>query len=240
MYHRYPASIVKEARKLRSLGKTYKEIRNHLGTTIPKSTLSVWCKNIPLSIHQIDRINNLNLINLAKARLIATTANKIKRGKFLEEIEKVNAPISRAINNSETAKIALAMLCLGEASKFNILTRSAFHLGSSDSRIITIFLALLKKCFNFEMEKIRCTVQCRADQDVGALEKFWIDITGIPKRLFYKAQIDPRTKGKPTKKIDYKGVLRIDYFDSKVQLELESLSHLIYNLLRKDGPVVYR
>jgi hypothetical protein len=238
--NKYSNNTIKEAHKLRSLGKTYSEIRNNLSIIIPKSTLSIWCKNITLSSPQIERINKLNLANLAKARLTAATTNKIKRKKLLEEIETINTPISKTISSPKIAKIALAMLCLGEASKYNILTRSAFHLGSSDPRIITIFLALLKKCFNFELEKIRCTVQCRADQNIEVLEKFWMDITEVPKRLFYKAQIDPRTKGKPTKKKYYKGVLRIDYFDTKVQLELESLSHLIYNLLRKDGPVVYR
>ena len=125
------------------------------------------------------------------------------------------------------------MLCLGEASKYNPKTRPAFTLGNSDARIITIFLELLKQCFRFDIEKIRCTVQCRADQDTKALETFWMDVTGIPKRLFYKPHIDPRTKGKPTKKPNYKGVLRIDYFDSKVQHDLESLANLIYNILAK-------
>ena len=232
--------MVGKVRKLRSSGKTYKEIRDYLNTKIPKSTLSVWCRSISLSSQDIDRINRLNLMNLAKARSVAMAANKIKRENFFKEIEKVNIPISKKINNVEVAKIALSMLCLGEASKYNVLTRSAFHLGSSDPRIIIIFLALLNRCFNFDLEKIRCTVQCRADQNTEALENYWMSLTGIPKRLFYKAQIDQRTKGKPTKKMDYRGVLRVDYFDSKVQLELESLSHLIYNLLRKDGPVVYR
>ncbi len=34
----------------------------------------------------------------------------------------------------------------------------------------------------------------------------------------------------------YKGVLVIDYFDTKVQLELEFLADLVYNQLSK-GPV---
>jgi hypothetical protein len=240
MHNKYPANIIEGVCMLRSQGKTYAEIRAYLRIEVPKSTLSAWCKKIPLSSSQIDRINMLNLANLAKARLVAMTANKIKREDFMKGIKKLNTPISKKIYNPEAAKIALAMLCLGEASKYNILTRSAFHLGSSDPRIITIFLALLKKCFNFELEKVRCTVQCRADQNIEALERFWMNISGVPKRLFYKAQIDPRTIGKPTKKKDYKGVLRVDYFDTKVQLELESLSDLIYNLLSKDGPVVYR
>ena len=81
-------------------------------------------------------------------------------------------------------------------------------------------------------------MQCRADQDVIALEEFWINATKIPKRLFYKSRIDPRTYGKPTLKSNYKGVLRIDYFDTKVRIELESLANLIYNQLAVKGPVV--
>lgn len=129
------------------------------------------------------------------------------------------------------------MLCLGEARKYNSKT-SSFYLGSSDPKIIIIFLAFLKICFDFKLEKVRCTVQCRADQNIEELEKYWMGITKIPKSLFYKAQIDPRTIGKPTKKIDYKGVLRVNYLDTKVQLELESLSKLLYNKLQlKHGPV---
>ena len=129
------------------------------------------------------------------------------------------------------------MLCLGEASKYKS-KNTAFNLGSSDQRIIIIFISLLKTCFDFKLEKIRCTVQCRADQNVESLEKYWIGITGIPKRLFYKAQIDPRTINKLTKNKDYKGVLRVNYLDTRVQLELESLSQLIYNKLQlRHGPV---
>ena len=84
------------------------------------------------------------------------------------------------MQNREIAKIALAMLCLGEASK----TRGSFSLGSTDPRIITLFIELLKKCFTFDLEKIRCTVQCRADQNIELLETYWLNITKIPKKLF--------------------------------------------------------
>jgi hypothetical protein len=64
-------------------------------------------------------------------------------------------------------------------------------------------------------------------------------VTKVPKKLFYKTQIDPRTIGKPTRKIGYKGVLRVDYFDTKVQLDLESLADLVYNQLQSmNGPEV--
>lgn len=233
---RHSNSIIKEAQRLRSLGKTYGEIRNSLKVRLPKSTLSYWCKNSHLPSNYSERISKLNIDNLNKARLIATEINKIKREEFLKMLNYKNSPVVKEIYNANTGKIALAMLCLGEASKYTSKS-SAFSLGSSDPRIIIIFLELLKRCFDFNLEKIRCTVQCRADQNVEELKLFWMETTKIPERLFYKAQIDPRTKGKPTKKKNYKGVLRVDYFDTKVQLELESLANLMYNVLIK-GPVV--
>jgi hypothetical protein len=53
----------------------------------------------------------------------------------------------------------------------------------------------------------------------------------VPFGQFYKTRIDARSIGKPTKKVGYKGVLKVDYMDTKVQLELESLASMIYNQL---------
>ena len=226
----YGTDLIQEAIKLRSKGQTYEEIRKAINLKIPKGTLHSWFKDIVLPKSYYNKVAKLNAEHLKTARKIAAEAIKIKRQKFLSRLDKVNLPIANLINNYEPAKIALAMLCLGEASKYK--ATKSFNLGSSDPRIIVIFLALLKICFDFNLEKVRCTVQCRADQNVEELEIFWQEVADVPRRLFYKAQIDSRTIGKPTKKIDYKGVLRVDYLDTKVQLELESLSDLIYNRFR--------
>lgn len=215
---RYLTEVIVKVRNLRKLGRTYGEIRRNVNLEIPKSTLSGWCKNVDLPKNYVTRITNLNLTNLNKGRVIAHEINRIKREEFFENLKLKNYTISVKVENLEIAKIALAMLCLGEARKY-APRGGTFSLGSSDPRIITIFLELLKKCFNFNLEKVRCTVQCRADQDLKMLEKFWMNVTKIPKRLFYKTRIDPRTVGKPTKKKEYKGVLKIDYFDTKAQLE---------------------
>ena len=131
--------------------------------------------------------------------------------------------------------IALAMLCLGEASKSKTKHRQ-FSFGNSDSRIITIFLQLLKRTNEFNPTKIRCTVQCRADQNTTDLEAFWQKITRITKTQFYPTRTDPRTIGKPTANSNYKGVLVVDYYNRKVQLMLESLANLIFNQLKNKGP----
>lgn len=225
---RYPIEIIKKVKYFRQQGKTYGEIRHLLGQQIPKSTLSEWGKGVFLPKNYQKRIDGLNLTNLGKGRQIAVEINKIKREELIKNIDEKNAPIAQRISDIDIAKIALAMLCLGEAAKYNPKNRTTFSLGNSDPRIILIFLNLMKYCFPFNIEKVRCTVQCRADQDIPALEDYWLKITNIPKRLFYKTRIDPRTVGKPTKKLGYKGVLKVDYFDRKVQLEIEALADLIY------------
>src|ERR1035437_6048129 len=144
---RYSMDLIQKAIKLRSKGQTYEEIRKTLNVEIPKGTLHSWFKDIVLPKSYYNKVSKLNVEHLKKARVIATEANKIKRQDFLNQLDKVNSPIADLINNYEPAKIALAMLCLGEASKYK--ATKSFNLGSSDSRIIVIFLALLKICFDF-------------------------------------------------------------------------------------------
>jgi hypothetical protein len=226
---KYSVSTIKQAQKLRSLGKTYTEINQEFHKHISKSTLSFWFKHIKLPSDYKQKIKELNIKNLDNARLSAVISNKRKREAMFDQFKVINVPIAKKIQDINTSKIALSMLCLGEASKYNPKTRAGFYLGSSNPKIILLFINLLKKCFDIRIEKIRCTVQCRADQNAISLENYWQKITQIPKNLFYKTRIDPRTQGKPTKKADYKGVLRIDYLDRKIQLELESLADLVYN-----------
>jgi|SRR5579859_7945352 len=220
---KYSKDFIEKVKELRGEGKTYGEIRRAVGMEISKSTLSFWCRTVVLSEEQLKRIENLSNNNLSKAWVVL----KRKRDEFFEDLKQTNIPLADKIFKPFAAKIALAMLCLGEASKSK--GASSFFLGNSDPRIVVLFLKLLKHCFDFRIEKVRCTVQCRADQNIPALETYWQKVTNVPTKYFYKSQIDPRTIGKPILKAEYKGVLRVDYFDRKVQLELESLADLIYN-----------
>lgn len=233
MKRKYSYELVSNIRKFRSQGMTYGEIVGKLGIKIPKSTLSDLVQGVTLPSDYEEKISKLNTTNLDRGRKKAVIINQIKRKKFLDGLIKINQPIAEKIKDKNIAKIALAMLCLGEASKYSS-GGGRFCLGSSDPRIIIILLEFLKACFIFDMKKLRATVQCRADQNPIKLKEYWQKITRIPSNLFYKPLIDPRTKGKPTKKINYKGVLRIDYFDTKMQLELESLADLIYNNLLRN------
>lgn len=238
---RYSPKLIAYIKHLRFLGSTYREMQEIVGKRIPKATLFHWCRYVPLSPEYEEKIRECNKKSWAKARKVCLENRKIRWVEFNKEITSKNLPIARVIKDAKSAKIALAMLCLGEASKSKNGRATVLSLGNSDPRIITIFMTLMKKCFPVDPRNIRGVVQCRADQNIKELEIYWSNHTKIPLSQFYKASIDMRTLGKPTKKEDYKGVFVVTYLGfGKIQLELESLAQMIYNTFHTMGPVVHR
>ena len=211
--------------KFRKQGKTYGEIQRSLGLSIPKSTLSYWCNNVKLPKEYQIRIQKIVSDNAQKGRKVALIVNRIKREKYLKSITDNNKYLKTVLKNKDVSKIALAMLYLGEGGKKQ---RGSLLFGNSDPFIISMFLHLLRYCYNVDESKFRCTLQCRADQDIKRLERFWSRITKIPSSQFYKVRIDPRSKGKPSKKLNYKGVCRIDYFSADLFTRLMRIPKIIY------------
>lgn len=216
--------LKKRAFDLRLSGLTYPEINAQLGQKLPKSTLSFWFKDIHLTQEQIDRIKDINKEKLARARLISVDIRKQRQEDIFTQLLQKHSRLSKFFNDDDIAKISLALLYLAEGSK-NTKNRLVF--GNSDPGIIKLFMKLLRQTFTIDEVKFRCTVQCRADQDVAALESFWSEVTNIPLTKFYKARIDPRSIGRITLKRDYKGVCRIDYFSTNTYNELRAINVIL-------------
>jgi hypothetical protein len=209
---------------LRKLGKTYTEINKLLNIRIPKSTLSYWCDAIDLPLGYERKVREYNKCNLEKARKASLISKRICREDNIERIINENLHLVDTLKNKDTAKIVLSVLYITEGSKSK---RGSITFGNSDPLIIGLFLCLLRFCYIVDESKFRCTLQCRADQDIKELEHFWSGITKIPLSKFYKARVDPRTINKPSKKKDYKGVCRINYFSAKIFIELINVGKLI-------------
>lgn len=222
--------LIKQVRQLRSRGRTYAEINAHLGSKIPKSTMHYWCRDIILDNTYYQRVRRINQVNLNKAREKAVAVNQAKRQAYLNSVLASNQYLVNVLKNKDTAKIALAMLYSGEGGKS--WQKASLDLGNSDPSVIKLYLRLLRYCYIIDESKFRCAVQCRADQNTDNLQRFWIRITGIPNRQFYRARIDKRTIGKSTRKPDYKGVCRIDYFSARLFTDIMQTIKII-----QDGPL---
>ena len=224
MYSRYYI-LKSRAIKLRRAGKTYGDIKRMLGEQIPKSTLSHWFRNIYLTDIQKGRIDQQVYANIQKAQARARLVNKANRERYIQEVRDRVSHLPSELRRKDSAKIALAMLYLGEGAK---TLKGSLMFGNSDPVVIQLFLNLFRYCYDIDETKFRCTLQCRADQDIKKLEKFWSQITRIPLSQFYKARIDPRTNGRPSRNLDYKGVCRIDYFSADIFMELKQIVAVIF------------
>ena len=212
--------------ELRKSGKTYGEIIKIVGRNIPKSTLSDWCGKVYLNSKQRKIIDKKIKDNCKKGMEVAWIVNKERRKKYLKSVVDRNKYLVKIFKDKNVGKIALSMLYLGEGTKG--LDRGSLRFGNSDPFIISLFLNLIRKCYKVDEKKFRCTILCRADQNTSDLEEFWIKTTKISKTQFYKTRVDPRTIGKPSQKLDYKGVCVIDYFSADIFLVLIQIPKTIF------------
>ena len=223
-YDKKMNQIKSRAKELRQQGLTYREIQDLLGKRIPKSTLSYWFKDIQLDETQVDRIRNLALEKLEKARHSAQTANKKIFEDRLARSERAAQHVVENLSDRE-ARIALSMLYLGEGGKYPV-TRGLYF-GSSEPRIVSLYIQLLTRCYHISMQQLKCSVYFRADQNIIELRRYWSMVTGIPLTNFYSSQPDPRTANKPTRNKNYKGVARIYHRGTDIQLELDHIANAL-------------
>lgn len=222
----------KIAQTLRKRGLTYSEIVNTLGRKIPKSTLSYWCRGVQIEESHANRIRQISRKNLIKARKKALEVNKQKRKLYLKKLEDRNIGVVKDLTKNDY-KIALAMLYLGEGSKWK--SHRGLSLGSADTVIIKTYIKLLKICYDIEPESLRARVQYRADQKIDELQDFWSLSTGIPLNHFYQTTPDKRTFGKVTKNLDYKGVCVVSGGSTEVQLELQIIADNFFRAVSSVG-----
>lgn len=161
---------------------------------------------------------------LSSIRMLAVKKNKEIFNKKLADMKKGAGYVSVLMQDKRVAKIALAMLYLGEGAKWK--STRGLRLGSSDPKIIVDYLELIDLCFGIERSRVRCRVQHRADQNSSNLIEYWSRITKIPKEQFYPSYVDKRTIGKITTKVDYKGVCSIMSPGTDIQHELSVIADI--------------
>ncbi|MFA4999140.1 MAG: hypothetical protein WC519_00110 [Parcubacteria group bacterium] len=216
--------------KLRSRGKTFSEIRKIVGKDIPKSTLSYWCKNVKLPIFYKKKVKKLNQLSSTAGRERARLNRENRRNTFLKNsATSANKYLKQFGSKTEFLKLLLSILYLGEGAKWS--GHKGLMLGSSDPRIMNLYIDLLDKCYGIKRNRIKLRVSYRADQDINHLEKYWSKTLGISKDNFYKTKPDPRTAGKISKTPSYKGVCVANCAGVDIQLELDQMVNILLDNL---------
>lgn len=192
-----------EAIALRRKGKSIGSIEEQLG--IPRSTLSGWFRSVALTEKQKLELQKRWEQGLIKAREKAVGWHNAQKSDRIEKAAQIGAEVLKRIpNDTSTLELALAFLYLGEGSKTNDST----SLGSSDPRIARFFVHCLREIYDMPIEKIKCYLHLRADQNPEELKLHWSKELGLPLSNFGKASLDKRTEGRATYP-HYKGVCLI-------------------------------
>ncbi|MFA5000574.1 MAG: helix-turn-helix domain-containing protein [Patescibacteria group bacterium] len=171
--------------KLRKNGKSYNQISKSLN--IPKSTLSVWLKDLKISNHAQQKI---------KSRVNATAIAKlIARNKQQTIIaERSHQQIRRAAEK-EAKKLLLNPLFLSGISLYwaEGYKQGAFgskwksiDFANSDPQMIKLMVLFFVKFLNIEKNKIKIQIMLHDQKDTEKATNFWHITTGIPKENFIK------------------------------------------------------
>lgn len=208
-----------EAIELRRKGGSIREVEKLL--KIPRSTLSGWFRNIELTEKQKNKLKKNWLKGLNKARVRAVMWHNQQKQTRLKYAENQALSLLSAIDleNKAVLELALAMLYLGEGLK----TKSGTGMGSSDPLILKFFIHSLVKNYNVSINKVKCSLHLRADQDPESLKKYWSRELNIPLENFTSASIDQRTKGRSTYSTYY-GVCVVNCGNIALQRKLVYLS----------------
>lgn len=208
-----------KAVELRQKGASIREIEKSL--KIPKSTLSGWFKNIKLTKNQQDKLRRNWLNALTRARRQAVVWHNEQKQHRLKIAEKQADGVlaNLSTDNTYILELALAMLYLGEGLK----TKSGLGLGNSDPLILKFFVNILIKNYNVDIDKIKCALHLRADQNPEKLKRYWSKQLNLPLTNFTSPSIDKRTAGRPTFNT-YNGVCVVQCGNIALQRKLLYLS----------------
>lgn len=205
---------------MRKKGTSIRDIGTRL--KIPKSTLSGWLKHVKLSKRSKKILNKKwkqKLIANRKLAVVWHNAQKLNRLKHAESeaqdvLEKIDC------QNPILLDLALAILYMGEGFK-----NDTTGMGNSDPIILKFFIAILNKNFNIPINKFRCELHIRADQNPIKIKQWWSKELGIPLSSFLSVSIDKRTIGSATYPT-YKGVCIVRCGSVAIQRKLMYISKI--------------
>ncbi len=206
----------KEVRNLRRQGYSMTHIERTYG--IPRSTLSGWFRDIPLSEVQRTKLMKNSQDGWKKARVNAVKwHNQQKKNRLVQADHEANETMKNLELTPEVLDIALAMLYFGEGAKSGTTS-----IANSNPVVLRFVLTVLYNNYGIMPDDIRCDLHLRADQDEESIKQYWAQQLSLRIENFKYTSFDQRTKGKPTYE-HYKGVCVITCHKIAIQRKLIAL-----------------
>ncbi len=162
--------------RLRKKGFSIVKIEQDLN--VSRSTLSGWLKAVNLTEAQKQKLFENKNKALVAGRKKAVIWHNQQKDKRLQEAKNQAQDVLKSIDtkNKYIMELALSILYFGEGGK----SADDTTLGSTDPLILKFFLTCLEQIYNFDINRVRCELYIRADQNPDALKRFWSRELKVP------------------------------------------------------------
>lgn len=171
-----------QARKLRREGHSIKSIARDL--EVSQGSVSLWCRDIVLSDEQILILEK----NYKDPNYGKRLQNSLKQqGIRIEKTERLKQEGIDEVGKLSKRELHLAGIALYWAEGYK--KDSQVGLGSSDPKMMQLYVRWLMECFNYSMNDLlfRVTVNESHEYRINEIIKYWADIFGIDKSNFQKS-----------------------------------------------------
>jgi len=207
--------LKKRARLLRKSGKSYNKIVSVLH--LSKSTISDWCKDIPLTQSQIRQLLSDKKSGAHKGSLIAAANKKKIR---LEQTTRLFAEGMREVGilSKRDRFISGVAFYSSEGTK----TDNGCAFANSDPKMIAFMISWFKEFGNVSIDKFHAAIWIHENKNESKAKRFWSKTTRIPQKNFYKSYItENKIKSKKIRKnIHEFGVCTIYVSNAPLQRKL--------------------
>lgn len=184
-----------KALNLRKAGWSYAEIMKKV--PVAKSTISVWCRYVPLTRLQRKRLQEKRPQSMKGIETIQTNFWDKRCKAFHDGVRMFHE------NKKSLFFIGGLMLYWAEGNK-----QKASGFANSDPRTIKYMTKWFCQFFKLTPGEISLHLHLHSGQNEKKMKKYWSRITGVPLKNFYKSFIKPEGSGY-RKNILYNGTVKL-------------------------------
>ena len=204
-----------EARRLRTKGLSIREISRKIKCA--KSSVSEWVRDIPLTTEQIERLSSNQDRGRAKA---ANHPNSPKQvwGKIRKDIADAAAKEISDKLSQNMLKVIGSALYWADGFKQSV---NMINFSNSDPSMVVLMMKFFRDVCRVSEEKFRGCLHIHPHLDKEKAERFWSNISGIPRRQFHKTQFGISRASKHKRDTLPLGTFRIVICDVRLKSRID-------------------
>jgi hypothetical protein len=170
--------------ELRKKGFSYSEIRERIN--VPRSTLSLWLRNVALSGEQQKKLQDRR----SKTAKLNSEKRILRTSKLIKELKESSAKDIKDISRREFWLMGIILYWRERLSSGNETDlKNGVRLISSDPDIINFFIRWLKEVGGIKKEELKFDIFMKKDntlspETVKSAVLYWSQETGFPKEEF--------------------------------------------------------